>query len=323
VGSDHLPLIASVGQSQRVELRKRRLWSQTDWFAFHEEVMDQLGQKFPPPMLHNDDIDDAVVSLFNALNMATKCHVPMKLIKPRRPPWWTDELRRLQKEMQHCFRKYRDWKFASDLTEHKRLQAIFRQKIRVAKKASWERHTQSLDAKGAIRLLGRNFWPSLDKKEIENEVLKQFEDVMDNISKSNNVTDNIRLHTVQHFIHTFLRWHLTIYPISVSWIDQNLTRLMTQYVKKWSGIMKKASPEILYISKQQGGLGFPDLTSVFKQSQLTRADILSTSVDPLIRTGNHGNWLVPVGVPETDLSAYSRRRLKIGKPPRNTREDVY
>jgi hypothetical protein len=25
----------------------------------------------------------------------------------------------------------------------------------------------------------------------------------------------------------------------------------------------------------------------------------------------------------TDFSAYSRKRLKIGKPPRNTREDVY
>ncbi len=44
------------------------------------------------------------------------------------------------------------------------------------------------------------------------------------------------------------------------------------------------------------------------------------------RTGNRGNWLIPVGVPsstETDLSAYSRKRLKIGKPPQNTREDVY
>jgi hypothetical protein len=135
-------------------------------------------------------------------------------------------------------------------------------------------------------LLGRNFWPSLDKKEIENEVFKQFEDVMDKISKSN-VTGNIRLHMVQQFIHAFLRWQLTIYPISVSWIDLNLTRIMTQYIKNWSGIMKKASPEILYISKQQGGLkpvqGFPDLISVFKQSQLTRADILSTSVDPLIK----------------------------------------
>jgi hypothetical protein len=158
-------------------------------------------------MLHNDDIDDAVVSLFNALNMATKCHVPMKPIKPRRPPWWTNELRQLQKELQHCFRKYRDWKFAPDLTAHKRLRAIFRQKIRIAKKASWETHTQSLDALLAWR-------PSLDKKEIENEVLKQFEDVMDKILKSN-VTDNIRLHMVQHFIHAFLRWHLTIYPINI------------------------------------------------------------------------------------------------------------
>jgi hypothetical protein len=95
---------------------------------------------------------------------------------------------------------------------------------------------------------------------MENEVLKQFEDVMDKISKSN-VTDNIRLHMVQHFIHTFLRWNLTIYPISVSWIYLNLTRIMSQNIKKWSGIMKKASPEILYVSKQQGGTGFPDLTS--------------------------------------------------------------
>jgi hypothetical protein len=70
-------------------------------------------------------------------------------------------------------------------------------------------------SEGALRLLGRNFWPSLDKKEIKNEFLKQFEDVMDKISKSN-VTDEIRLHMVQHFIHAFLLWHLTIYPISVS-----------------------------------------------------------------------------------------------------------
>jgi hypothetical protein len=167
--------------------------------------------------------------------------------------------------------------------------------------------------------------PSLDKKEIENEILKQFEDVMDKISKSN-VTDNIRLRMVQHFIHAFLRWHLTIYPMSVSWIDLNLTRLMTQYINKWSGIMKKASPEILYFSKQQG---FPDLTSVFKQSPLTRADILSTLVDPLIKKLANREPRKFAGTGwgafqhNTDLSAYSRRRLKIGKPPRNSREDVY
>jgi hypothetical protein len=93
--------------------------------------------------------------------------------------------------------------------------------------------------------------------------------------------------------------------------------------------MKKASPEILYISKQQGGLGFPDLTSVFKQSQLTRANILFTSVDPLIKklVNREPRKLAgTVGAPsstETDLSVYSRRRLKIGKPPRNTREYVH
>jgi hypothetical protein len=180
-------------------------------------------------------------------------------------------------------------------------------------------------SEGALRLLGRNFWPSLDKKEIEDEVLKQFEDVMYKLSKSN-VTDNIRPYMVQHFIHAFLRWHLTIYSISVSWIDLNLTRLMTQYIKKWSGIMKKASPEILYISKQQGGLGFPDLTSMLKQLQLTRADIHSTSVDPLIKKLANREPRKLADTPssiETDLSAYSHRRLKIGKQPRNTREDVY
>jgi hypothetical protein len=43
----------------------------------------------------------------------------------------------------HCQRPIRktvsNWKFTPDLAEH------FRQKIRVAKKASWETHTQSLD----------------------------------------------------------------------------------------------------------------------------------------------------------------------------------
>jgi hypothetical protein len=119
-------------------------------------------------------------------------------------------------------------------------------------------------SEGALRLLGRNFWPSVDKKEIEKEVLKQFEDVMDKISKSNILTTLGYIWYNTLFMLFYPRWHLTIYPISVSWIDLNSTRLMTQYINKWSGIMMKASPEILYISKQQGGLGFPDLTSVLK-----------------------------------------------------------
>jgi hypothetical protein len=62
---------------------------------------------------------------------------------------------------------------------------------------------------------------------------------------------------------------------------------------------------------------------VFKQSQLTRADVLSTSVDPLIKKLANREPRKLAGVPsstETDLSAYSGRRLKIGKPPRNTKK---
>jgi hypothetical protein len=71
---------------------------------------------------------------------------------------------------------------------------------------------------------------------------------------------------------------------------------------------EESSPEILYISKQQGGLGLPDLTPVFKQSQLTRTDILSTSVNPLIKKlENRELWkLARTGWSAfTDLFAYS------------------
>ncbi len=54
-------------------------------------------------------------------------------------------------------------------------------------------------------------------------------------------------------------------------------------VRNYAKIIESKPRDPLYQQTTRRTIGFPDLTSVFKQSQLIRADILSTSVDPLIK----------------------------------------
>ena len=84
-------------------------------------------------------------------------------------------------------------------------------------------------------------------------------------------------------IYPRLNWLLTTHEFPLSWIERQLEASATQYLKKWAGMVKSANPNLLYLSKQSGGLNLPAITTLYKQLQVSRQSQLLLSSDPCVR----------------------------------------
>ncbi|KAL0220216.1 hypothetical protein RCL1_000071 [Eukaryota sp. TZLM3-RCL] len=78
----------------------------------------------------------------------------------------------------------------------------------------------------------------------------------------------------------FLRWFLQVHEISITFIDEEISPLLTKALKSWLGITKTANVDYLFLPRSEGGLGFPDLSLLYKECQLQKFHILKNSSDP-------------------------------------------
>jgi hypothetical protein len=134
-----------------------------------------------------------------------------------------------------------------------------------------------------FKMLGKIFPLSGNTEDSKAILSKRVSDILDKIDRSE--TDNkFKLEIARSYVHSFLRWDLTIYDVPSSWVNTNLTTTLTKFIKKWSGLAKCANIDFLYIPKNKGGLGFLDLTSLHQKCQINRAHILECSKDPWIKS---------------------------------------
>ena len=80
-----------------------------------------------------------------------------------------------------------------------------------------------------------------------------------------------------------LNWPLTIYNLPSSWIKHQLEAIATKFLKKWSGLARSASPNMLYLPKSKGGQDLPSISALYKRLQVSRQAQLLTSIDPCVR----------------------------------------
>lgn len=79
-----------------------------------------------------------------------------------------------------------------------------------------------------------------------------------------------------------LAWLLLIILIPISWVERNLDSIAHSYLKKWAGLARCASVEILHLSRSEGGLGLPLLSTNFKKLQVSRIGQLTRSRDEIV-----------------------------------------
>ena len=80
-----------------------------------------------------------------------------------------------------------------------------------------------------------------------------------------------------------LHWDLMVIQLPITWVERHLDPLATSFLKKWSGLCRSASPSILYLSKEDGGLQLPAISTTFKKFHVSRMAQLLTSTDATVR----------------------------------------
>jgi hypothetical protein len=87
----------------------------------------------------------------------------------------------------------------------------------------------------------------------------------------------------EHFAMTKMSWSFLIHDFPPSFVEKELQPIETRYLKKWSGLAKRADPSVLYRSKKNAGMGLKEATVEHKRQRLIRRHQLATSKDPRVR----------------------------------------
>ena len=80
-----------------------------------------------------------------------------------------------------------------------------------------------------------------------------------------------------------LRWRLTTYDISHTWVKQNLDSIVTEYLKRWLNLHQGANTRHLFLPTSKFGIRLSLPTDVLKACQLVKRSILKTSTNEEMR----------------------------------------
>ncbi|KAK7877307.1 hypothetical protein WMY93_031957 [Mugilogobius chulae] len=137
LGSDHYPIICSVGERVKVTPSNgvnKWLFHRADWIKFQvlcEEAMVYVNE-FDSISCMNNQLTEGIIG-------AAQRSIPMSKNKHDRVlvPWWTDECRQAIKTRNRAFRLLNRTLSMQNLIQYRRAQAVVRRTIKQAKKASW------------------------------------------------------------------------------------------------------------------------------------------------------------------------------------------
>ena len=117
---------------------------------------------------------------------------------------------------------------------------------------------------------------------IENELKKDLRDCIENIhhlplhpKHKNNI--------VVRYVYSKLRWRLTTYDISHTWVKQNLDSIVTEYLRRWLNLHQGANARQLFLPTSKFSIRLLLPTGVLKSCQLVKRSILKTSTNEEMR----------------------------------------
>ena len=80
-----------------------------------------------------------------------------------------------------------------------------------------------------------------------------------------------------------LIWPLLTQEFPLSWVEAELDSLATRYIKRWAGLTKSANTSTLFLPHSLGGLNLPQLSTAYRNLQVSRQIQLLTSHDGCVR----------------------------------------
>ena len=132
-----------------------------------------------------------------------------------------------------------------------------------------------------FRVLGKYYSISGDWEPIIEFVTSNIQDQLDRLDRSP-VSNSLKLMIMKLAFASLNRWNLTVHSTPISYVKRDITTIVNSKLKKWSGLHQSGSLDVLLLPKKSGGLQLPNITHLYKESQIQKFMILKESKDKAI-----------------------------------------
>lgn len=148
LGSDHLVILMSMELMMNSE--EIRLKPKVNYEAFRENI-----KQIDMDKIH--DLSDFIRMIHSAKELSTTRPNAIKNPKFMPKSYWNDEIKTLQKKEKFALVRYFRRMNIKNLIEYKRLNALFKRKLKAARKDSWRRWAETLSPNTPVKDIFRKF----------------------------------------------------------------------------------------------------------------------------------------------------------------------
>ena len=133
-----------------------------------------------------------------------------------------------------------------------------------------------IENENSFNYLGKQFNFSMECESIKIELVCEFEEYLKKIDLFPiNPFSKIRI--IQDYVYSKIRWRLSIYDISETWIKQNIDHIISKYIRKWLQIPVSGNITHLKLPKSDLGIDFSSASDIHLQCKLSVRRILKSS----------------------------------------------
>ena len=130
--------------------------------------------------------------------------------------------------------------------------------------------------------LGKTFTMHMKTDVVETELKNEIREYVEKIHRTPLHPKN-KINVVTRYVYSKIRWRLSIYDLSITWIKQNLDSIIIEYVKRWLHLHQGANTRHLFLPTNKLGIRMSLPSDIFKSCQLVKRSILKSSVNEEIR----------------------------------------
>ena len=124
--------------------------------------------------------------------------------------------------------------------------------------------------------LGKTFSMNMKSLSIESELTKDLRHYVEHIHRLP-LHPKQKIDIVMLYVYSKLRWRLTAYDISHTWVKQNLDSIVTEYIKRWLNLHQGSNTRHLFLPTNKLGIRLSFPSDLLKACQLVKRSILKTS----------------------------------------------
>ncbi|KAI3386578.1 hypothetical protein SNEBB_007980, partial [Seison nebaliae] len=192
--SDHFPICLKHIHYQPPHIKPRWRFEKADWTKFRNNINLRDNQE-------NENTTVAVTNFTKIIQTAATNSIPKTTPHPHRlpTPWMTEKIKTLIRMKRRCQKRARTTNRMEDTIFFKRIRALVRKEIRLAKQASFKLYVESINERTPMtsvwkkvnRLRGRKIGPQYPILQVNNRIISDHHEVAEAFGVSlSNISDH-------------------------------------------------------------------------------------------------------------------------------------